>query len=101
VNDDDREGQPRRKSRFSEEQILSILRLAEAGQTVAEVCRQHGIREGTSYRWKAPYGGVEVSQLRRLRQREDEHRRLKQIVADLPLDKTAVTAVKEIATQTW
>lgn len=73
-----------RKSHFSEEQIIGILRLAEAGQTVAEVCRQHGISEGTYYRWKGQYGGLEVSQLRRLRQLEEENRRLKQIVADCP-----------------
>ena len=87
-----------RKSRFSEEQILSILRLAEAGQTVAEVCRKHGISEGTYYRWKAQYGGLETSQLRRLRQLEEENRRLKHIVADLTLDNTAL---KEIAAKNW
>ncbi len=85
-----------RKSRFSEEQILGILRLAEAGQSVAAVCREHGISEGTYSRWKAQYGGLEVSQLRRLRQLEEENRRLKQIVADLTLDNTAL---KEIATK--
>lgn len=83
-----------RKSRYSEEQILGILRLAEAGQTVADVCRQHGISEGTYYRWKAQYGGLELSQLRRLRQLEDKNRRLKQFVADLTLDNTAL---KDIA----
>jgi putative transposase len=56
-----------RKSRFSEEQIISILQLVEAGQTVADVCRKHGVSEGTYDRWKAQYGGLEVSQLRRLR----------------------------------
>ncbi len=99
VNDGDREDkQAMRKSKFSEEQIIGILRLAEAGQTVAEVCRQHGISEGTYYRWKAQYGGLEVSQLRRLRQLEEENRRLKHIVADLTLDNTAL---KEIATKNW
>lgn len=87
-----------RKSRFSEEQIIGILRRAEAGQTVAEVCRQHGISEGTYYRWKAQYGGLEVSQLRRLQQLEDENRRLKHIVADLTLDNAAL---KDIATKNW
>lgn len=87
-----------RKSHFSEEQIIGILRLAEAGQTVAEVCRRHGISETPYYRWKAQYGGLEVSQLRRLRQLEEENRKLKQIVADLTLDHTAL---KEIATKNW
>lgn len=87
-----------RKSQFSEEQIIGILRLAEAGQSVAEVCRQHGISEGTYYRWKAQYGGLEVSQLRRLRQLEEENRRLKQSVADLTLDNTAL---KEITRKNW
>lgn len=72
--------------------------LGEAGQTVAEVCRQHGISEGTYYRWKAQYGGLEVSQLRRRRQLEEENRKLKQIVADLTLD---TTALKEIARKNW
>ena len=87
-----------RKSQFSEEQIIAILRRAEAGQSVAEVCRQQGISEGTYYRWKAQYGGLEVSQLRRLRQLEEENRRLKHIVADLTLDNTAL---KELTTKNW
>jgi putative transposase len=87
-----------RKSHLSEEQIIGILRLAEAGQSVAEICRQQGISAGTYYRWKAQYGGLEVSQLRRLRQLEEENRRLKQIVADLTLDNTAL---KELTTKNW
>lgn len=87
-----------RKSHFSEEQIIGILRRAEAGQAVAEVCRQHGISETTYYRWKAQYGGLEVSQLRRLRHLEEENQRLKQIVADLTLDNTAL---KAIASKNW
>jgi putative transposase len=87
-----------RKSHFGEEQIIYILRLAEVGQTVAEVCRKHGISEGTYYCWKAQYGRLEVSQLRRLRQLEDEKRRLKQIVADLTLDNTAL---KDVAAKSW
>ncbi len=82
-----------KRTRFSEEQIVGVLKLAEAGQTVAEICRSQGISEATFYRWKAQYGGLEVSELRRLRQLEDENRRLKQIVADLTLDNTALKDV--------
>jgi putative transposase len=85
-----------RKSRFTEEQIASILKLAEAGQKVADVCRQHGISEGTFYRWKARYGGLDASELRRLKQLEDENRRLKQLVADLSLD---IGMLKDIASK--
>jgi putative transposase len=87
-----------RKSRFSEEQIIGILKRVEIGQPIAEVCRAMGISDGTSYRWKAQYGGLEVSQLRRLRQLEDENRQLKQVVADLTLDNRAL---KDIATKNW
>src|SRR6478735_5058647 len=96
-----------RKSRFSEEQIIGILKRVEAGQPVADICREVGISDGTYYRWKAQYGGLEVSQLRRLRrlrrlrqlrQLEDENRKLKQVVADLTLDNRAL---KDIATKNW
>ncbi len=87
-----------RKSQFTEGQIIGILKLVAAGQKVADVCRQHGISEGTYYRWKAQYGGLEVSHLRKLRQLEEENRKLKQIVADLTLDNVAL---KEIATKNW
>jgi len=87
-----------RKSRFSEEQIIGILKRIEAGQPVAEVCREVGISDGTYYRWKAQYGGLEISQLRRLRQLEDENQKLKQVVADLTLDNRAL---KDIATKNW
>ena len=79
-----------KKTRFTEEQIIGVLKRAEAGQTVAEICRGQGISEATFYRWKAQYGGLEVSQLQRLRQLDEENRRLKQIVADLTLDNTAL-----------
>ncbi len=82
-----------KKTRFTEEQIIGVLKRAEAGQTVAELCRSQGISEATFYRWKAQYGGLEVSQIQRLRQLEDENRRLKQIVADLTLDNTALKDV--------
>ena len=79
-----------RGKRFSEEQIIGILAEAEGGMTVAEVARKHGIAEGTFYRWKAKYGGMDVSEAKRLRALEDENRRLKGLVADLTLDKQAL-----------
>ena len=82
-----------KKTRFTEEQILGVLKRSEAGQPAAEICRSQGISEATFYRWKAQYGGLEVSQLQRLRQLEDENRRLKQIVADLTLDNAALKDV--------
>ncbi len=78
-----------RKSQFTEGQIIGILKLVAAGQKVGDVCRQHSISEGTYYRWKAQYGGLEVSQLRKLRQLEDENRKLKQIVARVPAQRVA------------
>ena len=82
-----------RQSRYTEEQIIGVLKEAEAGMKTAEVCRKHGISDATYYKWKAKYGGLEVSEARRLRQLEEENRRLKQIVADLTLDKQALQAV--------
>lgn len=87
-----------RTSQFSEKQILDILKQVDAGQKVGEVCREQGISEGTYYRWKAKYGGVDVSQLQRLRQLEDENGRLKRIVADLTLDNTAL---KDVLRKNW
>jgi putative transposase len=75
-----------RKSRFSEEQIIGILRAAESGQKVQDLVRKHGISEHTFYRWRAKYGGMEVSDAKKLRALEDENRRLKHLVADLTLD---------------
>ncbi len=72
-----------RKSRFSEEHIIGILKRVEKGQPLADVCREEGISDATYYRWKAQYGGLEVNQLRRLRQLEEENGKLKQLVADL------------------
>lgn len=87
-----------RRTRFSEEQILAILREGEAGQKVADLCRTHGISEQSYYRWKSKYGGMDLSDVKRLRQLEDENRRLKQIVADQTLD---IQALKEVLSKKW
>jgi len=75
------------KKRFSEEQIIAALRQAEAGMKVADVCRKMGVSEQSFYRWKAKYAGLGVSELREMRQLREENRKLKQVVADLTLDK--------------
>jgi putative transposase len=77
-------------SRFSEEQIIGILREAEAGAKTPEVCRRHGISDATFYKWKAKYGGLEVSEARRLKSLEDENRRLKKLLAEAILDNAAL-----------
>src|SRR5580658_821871 len=82
-----------KKSRYTEEQIIVILKQHEAGVKTAELCREHGISEATFYNWKAKFGGLDVSEAQRLRQMEDENRRLKQLVADLSLDKEMLKAV--------
>lgn len=82
-----------RKSRFSEEQIIAVLKSAEAGQKVGDLCRKHGISEHTFYRWRAKYGGMTVNDARKLRGLEDENRRLKTLVADLTLDNQMLKAV--------
>jgi putative transposase len=82
-----------RKSRFREEQIIGVLKEAEAGVAVAELCRKQGICEQTYYRWKSKYGGLEVSEARRLRQLEDENGRLKHLVAEQVLDIQALKGV--------
>jgi len=76
-----------RKARFTEEQISYAIRQAEAGTPVVEVCRKIGVSEQTFYRWKRKYVGMGVAELRRIRQLEEENRKLKRIVADLSLDK--------------
>lgn len=76
-----------RKSRFTEEQIVYALRQAEGGMPVIEVCRKLGVTEQTFYRWKRQFAGMGVVELRRMRQVEEENRKLKQLVADLTLDK--------------
>ena len=75
-----------RKSKFSEHQIIAILKAVEAGRTVRDVCREHEVSEATYYQWKSKYGGMQASDIRRLRELEQENRRLKQMYAELSLD---------------
>ena len=75
-----------KRSRFSEEQIIAVLKEQEAGMATADVCRRHGISSATFYKWKAKYGGREVSDARRLRSLEEENARLKLLLADAMLD---------------
>jgi putative transposase len=75
-----------KRSRFSEEQIIAVLKEQEAGMATADVCRRHGISPATFYKWKAKYGGLEVSDARRLRSLEEENARLKRLLADAMLD---------------
>ena len=82
-----------KSGRFSEEQIIGILKEAEGGAEVTELCRRHGISDATFYTWRNKYGGLEISEMRRLRQLEEENRRLKSIVADQALD---IRALKDV-----
>jgi putative transposase len=84
-----------RKLRFSEAQIVGILKELKAGKKAAELCRQHGISEATLYNWRAKFGGLETSDLMRLKQLEDENRRLKKIVADQALNIEALKIAAE------
>jgi putative transposase len=87
-----------KKSRFSEEQIVGVLKEAEAGVAVKDLCRRMGISDATFYHWKAKYGGLEVSEARRLRQLEEENGRLKRIVAHQALD---IDALKVVLSKKW
>ena len=87
-----------RKSRYSEEQIIRVLRQVESGQKVKDVIREHGISEQTYYRWQSKYGGMTVSDAKRLKQLETENRRLKKLVADLSLDKQML---QEVLDRKW
>jgi len=82
-----------KKSRFTDEQIAFALRQAESGVRPAEVCRKMGISEQTFYRWKKRFAGMGVAEVRRLKQLEEENRKLKQLVADLSLDKSMLQDV--------
>jgi putative transposase len=85
-------------SRFTEEQIIGILREHEAGGKTAEVCRKHGISSATFYKWKAKFGGMEISDARRLKALEDENAKLKKLLAEAMLDNAML---KDIASKKW
>jgi putative transposase len=87
-----------RKSKFSESQIVAILKESEAGLAVAEVCRKHGISAATYYAWKSKYAGASVSDLTRMRELEAENARLKRMYAELALD---AAAMKEVIARKW
>jgi len=87
-----------KRSRFSEEQIIGILREQEGGQPTADVCRRHGISPATFYKWKAKYGGLDVSEARRLKSLEDENAKLKRLLAEAMLDNAML---KDIASKKW
>jgi putative transposase len=85
-----------KRSRYSEEQIVGILKEADAGIPVAELCRKYGMSDATYYNWKAKYGGMTASDLKKLRQYESENRKLKQMVAEQALD---IRALKEVVSK--
>ena len=82
-----------KRSKFSEHQIIAILKAVESGRTVRDVCREHEISDATYYQWKSKYGGMQASDIKRLRELEDENRRLKQMSADLLLENRALKDV--------
>lgn len=87
-----------KKKRFSEEQIISILKEHEAGAKMADLARRHGVAENTLYRWKAKFGGMDVSEARRLRELEGENAKLKRLLADAMLDNSAL---KDLLSKKW
>ena len=84
-----------RKSKFSETQIITILKAVEAGKTIRDVCREHEISDATYYKWKTKYGGMEAADIRRLRELEEENRRLKHMYAELCLEHRILKEVLE------
>lgn len=87
-----------KRVRFSEEQIIGVLKEAEAGAKTADLARRHGVSEATIYNWKAKYGGLEVSEARRLREFESENAKLKRLLADTMLDNVAL---KDLLSKKW
>jgi putative transposase len=86
------------RKRHTEEQIIAVLKEAQAGLNVLDLCRKHGISDATFYKWRAKYGGLEVSDAKKLRQLEEENRRLKQMVAEQALD---IQALKAVTAKNW
>jgi putative transposase len=87
-----------KRSRFSDEQIIWILKEQESGAVTADVCRRHGISEATFYKWKAKFGGLEVSEAKRLRTLEEENGKLKKLLAEAMLD---IAVLKDISSKKW
>jgi putative transposase len=87
-----------KRSRFTEEQIIAILKEQEAGVAVAELCRKHGMSDASFYNWKAKYGGLEVSEAKRMRSLESENAKLKRLLADAMLDNVAL---KDLLAKKW
>jgi putative transposase len=87
-----------KRSRFSDEQIIGILKEQESGAVTADVCRRHGISEATLYKWKAKFGGLEVSEAKRLRTLEEENGKLKKLLAEAMLD---IAVLKDISSKKW